>query len=88
MHLIEYTTKTNQKGDAMKTLATIIATLAGFAPAAAFAATTGNTENIGLLGIIFMGFGALIVVGQIVPVILMLTGLVKGLAAKEVKHAA
>lgn len=76
------------KGDAMKTLATIIGTLAGLAPAAAFAATTGNTENIGLLGIIFMGFGALVVVGQIVPVILMLTGLVKGLAAKETKHEA
>jgi hypothetical protein len=72
----------------MRTLATIIATLTGFAPAAAFAATTGNTEHIGLLGIIFMGFGALIVVGQVVPVILMLTGLAKGLAAKEVKHAA
>jgi len=76
------------KGDAMKTLATIIGILAGLAPAAAFAATTGNTENIGLLGIIFMGFGALVVVGQIVPVILMLTGLVKGLAAKETKHEA
>jgi len=78
----------HHKGDAMKTLATIIGTVAGFAPAAAFAATTGNTENIGLLGIIFMGFGALIVVGQIVPVVLMMTGLVKGLAAKEEKHEA
>jgi len=72
----------------MKTLATIIGTVAGFAPAAAFAATTGNTENIGLLGIIFMGFGALIIVGQVVPVVLMLTGLIKGLVTGETKHTA
>lgn len=72
----------------MKTLATIIGTVAGFAPAAAYAATTGNTEHIGLLGIIFLGFGALIVVGQVVPAILMLTGLVKGLTAKDAKHTA
>ena len=72
----------------MKTLATIIGTLTGLAPAAVFAATTGNTENIGLLGIVFMGFGALVLVGQVIPVVLMLTGLVKGLTAKEAKHTA
>jgi hypothetical protein len=87
VEIIKETLKKHE-GDAMKTLATIIGTLAGFAPAAAFAATTGNTESTGLLGIIFMGFGALIVVGQIVPVILMMTGLVKGATAKEAKNEA
>jgi len=38
----------------MRTLATIIGTIAGLAPAAAFAATTGTMEHTGLMGWIFL----------------------------------
>ena len=72
----------------MKTLTTIIGTIAGFAPVAAFAATTGTMEHTGLLGWIFLGFGALVIVGQAVPAVLMMIGLVKGLIGKETKHTA
>jgi hypothetical protein len=72
----------------MRTLATIILTIAGLAPAAAFAATTGNIENTGLMGWIFLGFGALVIVGQAVPAVLMTIGFAKGLIGKETKHAA
>jgi len=76
------------KEDAMKTLATIIGTIAGLAPAAAFAATTGTMEHTGLMGWIFLGFGAMVIIGQAVPAVLMMIGLAKGLIGKETKHAA
>ena len=72
----------------MKTLATIIGTIAGLAPAAAFAATTGTVEHMGLMGWIFLGFGSLVIVGQAVPAVLMMIGLAKGLVGKETKHTA
>ncbi len=73
----------------MRTLTTIIATIAGFAPAAAFAATTGTVENTGLMGWIFLGFGALVIIGQAVPAVLMMIGFAKGLTGKETeKHTA
>jgi hypothetical protein len=72
----------------MRTLATIIGTIAGFAPAAAFAATTGTMEHTGLMGWIFLGFGAMVIIGQAVPAVLLTIGLVKGLVGKETKHVA
>lgn len=69
----------------MKTLATIIGTLA---PAAAMAATNGNAEPTGLMGWLFLGFGAMIIVGQAVPAAMLLIGMVKGLVGKEAKHTA
>lgn len=63
----------------MKTLATIIAAIAGFAPAAAFAAN-GRTDDSGFFVWIFLGFCALIVVAQVVPALLLMFGLVKGVS--------
>lgn len=72
----------------MKTLATTIGTVAGFIPAAAIAATTGTADSTGLMGWLFLGFGALIIVGQAVPAVLLMIGFVKGLTRKEAKHTA
>ena len=66
----------------MKALITIMGIIA---PATAFAAS-GLTEDSGIFVWIFLGFFAVIVVGQILPAIMLMTGLVKGLTAKtEVK---
>ena len=64
----------------MKTLATFAGTVAGFAPAAAIAATTGNVDNSGIFVWIFLGFCALIVVAQVIPALLLMFGLVKGVS--------
>jgi hypothetical protein len=63
----------------MKALATIIGTIAGFAPAAAFAAN-GRADDSGFFVWIFLGFCALIVVAQVVPALLLMFGLVKGVS--------
>ena len=63
----------------MKTLATIIGTIAGFAPVTAFAAS-GRVDDSGFFVWIFLGFCALIVVAQIIPAILLMFGLVKGVS--------
>jgi len=62
---------------------TIIAALAA---APAYAAN-GAAEEPGILMWAFMGFGAVILVGQLVPAVMLLIGMVKGLVAttKEVK---
>lgn len=62
----------------MKTLATIIGLLA---PATAFAATGARADNSGLFVWIFLGFCALIVVAQVIPAILLMFGMAKGVAA-------
>jgi len=64
----------------MKALATIMGILA---PAAAFAASGAAEEGSGIFVWIFLGFFALIVVGQLVPAVMLLTGLVKGITAKK-----
>lgn len=63
----------------MKTLATLIGTMV---PAAACAAENLPAANDGIFIWIFLGFFALIVVGQLVPAIMLITGLVKGITAK------
>ena len=63
----------------MKTLATIIGTIA---PATAFAASTPHVDDSGIFSWIFLGFCALIVVAQTMPAILLMLGMVKGM--KEV----
>jgi ABC-type dipeptide/oligopeptide/nickel transport system permease subunit len=69
----------------MKALATLIGIIA---PATAFAAATGATdEGNGIFVWIFLGFFAVIIVGQIVPAIMLMTGLVKGIIAKKVVNA-
>jgi hypothetical protein len=64
----------------MKALATLIGIIA---PATAFAAATGATdEGNGIFVWIFLGFFAVIVVGQLIPAFMLITGLVKGILAK------
>ena len=63
----------------MRTLATLIGIIA---PATAFAASGATDEGNGIFVWIFLGFFAVIVVGQIVPAIMLMTGLVKGILAK------
>ena len=66
----------------MKTLATIIGLLA---PATAFAATGAREDSSGLFVWIFLGFCSLIVVAQVIPAVLLMFGMAKGVvaAAKE-----
>lgn len=75
----------------MKTTAIITGTIALFAPAAAIAATTGNVDNSGIFVWIFLGFCALIVVAQVIPALLLMFGLIKGVTKvvtdKEVEPA-
>lgn len=68
----------------MKTIATLIGIMA---PATVLAAENAAAGNDGIFVWIFLGFFALIVVGQLIPAFMLLTGLIKGLVArKEVKH--
>lgn len=62
----------------MRALTTIMGIIA---PATAFAAS-GTGDDSGIFVWIFLGFFAMIVVGQLVPAIMLITGLVKGLFSK------
>jgi hypothetical protein len=66
----------NKQEDAMKTLATIIGTIA---PATAFAASTPRVDDSGLFVWIFLGFCALIVIAQVMPAVLLMFGMAKGI---------
>ena len=63
----------------MRALATIMGIIA---PATAFAASGASEEGSGIFVWIFLGFFAMIVVGQLVPAVILMTGLVKGATAK------
>jgi len=52
------------------------------APATAFAASGAGEEGSGIFVWIFLGFFAVIVVGQLIPAVMLITGLVKGIVAK------
>jgi len=69
----------------MKTLATLIGTMA---PVTAFAAANAPSGDDGIFVWIFLGFFAMIVVGQLVPAAMLIIGLVKGATskAKEAKE--
>jgi hypothetical protein len=73
--------------DAMRNIiTTTIAMLAAATPA--FAATAGRIGQSGLFVWIFLGFCALIVVAQVVPAVLLIVGMVKGMVAtKETAEA-
>ena len=62
----------------MRALATVLGIIA---PATAFAAS-GSGEDSGIFVWIFLGFFAMIVVGQLVPAFMLIIGLVKGITAK------
>lgn len=65
----------------------LITTIMGtIAPATAFAATAPHTDNSGIFSWIFLGFCALIVLMQVMPAVLMMVGMAKGL--KEVMKPA
>jgi len=68
----------------MRALATIMGIIA---PATAFAASGAGEEGSGIFVWIFLGFFAMIVVGQLVPALMLITGLVKGIVAKKVTNA-
>jgi len=68
----------------MKALATIMGIIA---PATAFAASGASEEGSGIFVWIFLGFFAVIVVGQLIPAVMLITGLVKGITAKTVVKA-
>ncbi len=60
-------------------ITTIVGTLA---PASAFAASSNlSADNSGIMVWAFLGFCALIVVAQVVPAVLLLTGMVKGVVS-------
>ena len=63
----------------MKTLAALIGIIA---PATAFAASNVPTGDDGIFVWIFLGFFALIVIGQLIPAFMLVIGLVKGITAK------
>ncbi|MDD2367141.1 MAG: hypothetical protein PHN84_13345 [Desulfuromonadaceae bacterium] len=68
----------------MKTLTTLLGTIA---PATAFAAANAPGGNDGIFIWIFLGFFAVIVVGQLIPAVMLLTGLLRGaLAGREAKN--
>ena len=64
----------------MKTLTALIGITI---PAAAFAAANAPAGDDGFFIWIFLGFFALIVVGQLVPAVMLITGLVKAINAKK-----
>jgi len=64
----------------MKALATLIGTVV---PATLFAAENAPPGNDGIFVWIFLGFFALIVVGQLVPAVMLIIGLLKGATAKD-----
>ncbi|MFZ4859870.1 MAG: hypothetical protein ACOYL3_26165 [Desulfuromonadaceae bacterium] len=60
-------------------ITTIVGTLA---PVTAFAAASGVREDSsGIFVWVFLGFCALIVVAQVIPAILLMTGMVKGVVS-------
>jgi heme exporter protein D len=60
-------------------ITTTIATIAA-APVSAFAAG-GHADDSGIFVWVFLGFCAMIVVAQVVPAVLLMTGIVKGVAS-------
>ena len=59
-------------------ITTIVGTLA---PVTAFAGNGLSEDNSGIFVWIFLGFCALIVVAQVIPAVLMATGMVKGIVS-------
>lgn len=63
----------------MKTLSILIGTIA---PATAVASANVPAGDEGIFVWIFLGFFALIVVGQLIPAAMLIIGLIRGIAAK------
>lgn len=67
-----------------KTVLATLITLSAAIPAVA-ASTAGRTDHSGILVWAFLGFCALIVVAQLVPAVLVMLGIVKGVATSDSK---
>ncbi len=62
----------------MRVLATILGVIA---PATAFAAAGVREDSSGIFVWVFLGFCALIVVAQVIPAILLMFGMAKGITS-------
>ena len=60
----------------MKALATVMGIIT---PVTAFAATAAREDSSGIFVWIFLGFCALIVVAQVIPALLLMFGMAKGI---------
>ena len=73
----------------MTTMRTLLTTLATIVVSAAPAFAAGaRTDHSGLVVWMFLGFCGLIIAAQLIPAVLMMLGLVKGVAAPQEKNAA
>ena len=61
-------------------ITTTLATIATTVPAAAFA-SGGRVDESGIFIWVFLGFCAMIVVAQVVPAVLLMVGMAKGVAS-------
>ena len=60
----------------------LITTIVGIlAPVTAMAATGAMEASSGIFVWVFLGFCSMIVVGQVVPAVLLMTGMVKGIVS-------
>jgi len=55
---------------------------------AAYAAPGAEGEGVGLLGYLFAGFFAVIIVSQLVPAVILFVGMLKGVFSSSEKRAA
>ena len=62
----------------MRALAMVMGILA---PVSAFAASGAREDSSGIFVWVFLGFCALIVVAQVIPAVLLMTGMVKGIVS-------
>ena len=62
----------------MRVLAMVMGILA---PVSAFAASGAREDSSGIFVWVFLGFCALIVVAQVIPAVLLMTGMVKGIVS-------
>jgi hypothetical protein len=71
----------------MKTLSALIVSMLLTVTQAMASGNAGNGEGLGFLAILFIGFGALVLVFQTVPAILLFAGMLKGLLSPADKKA-
>ena len=71
----------------MKTLSALIVSMLLTVTQALASGNAGSGEGLGFLAILFIGFGALILVFQTVPAILLFAGMIKGLLSPANKKA-
>ena len=71
---------TKYKEDVMRAIITTTFATIAAAPVTAFAAG-GRVDDSGIFVWVFLGFCAMIVVAQVVPAVLLMTGMVKGVVS-------